>query len=323
MSTAPSRPVRTPVSFANQLTFSGGYVAFSGSNSITFSNTLATDAITGTANLIVNAATTLDVPLGGEGSLVLFSGTSTLSLTEADSYGGATTVNGGTLIVTGAAGAITASTGFTVNPGGILEVDDRASNTANRLYQFAPSGLTLNGGTLTILGFNGSGTSTEGFGAGVFLSAGNSTISTTAGTGGNIVQLQLSDLVRDPGATVNFQAPLTQTLTGADQILASLVTVAGINLSSGNVIPGATVTDGTTFAGNTSNYNLAEFNGTGVVAFTAYVPLLANGLNLPTDNVLVSSGTFANPGAILTDSVNSLLVVGNGINRERRQQRRP
>ena len=193
-----------PVTFANQLTFSGGYVAFSGSNSITFSNTLATDATTGTANLIVNAATKLDLPLGGPGSLVLFSGTSTLSLTEADSYGGATTVNSGTLIVTGAAGAITASAGFIRqprrHPG---SGDDPATMGAGRSPLSAASGLTLNGDTLTILGFNGSVISTEGFIAGVVLGVAISSSPSSLG----------------PGATSsNFSPPTLSAIRGQRSI---------------------------------------------------------------------------------------------------------
>ena len=81
----------------------GGYVTFGGT--LTFSQTgitsVPTNAITGTATLIANGATNLGDVLSGSGGLTLFGGSSTLSLTAADTYGGSTIVNGGVLSLTG------------------------------------------------------------------------------------------------------------------------------------------------------------------------------------------------------------------------------
>ena len=95
-----------PLTIANQLTFtSGSYAAFAGSNSIAFTNTTPNvNTLTGTVNLVVNTPTTFNEVLADgttSGSLALFSGTSTLTLTAADTFSGSTIVNGGTLILKG------------------------------------------------------------------------------------------------------------------------------------------------------------------------------------------------------------------------------
>ncbi len=85
-----------------------------------------------------------------------------------------------------------------------------------------------------------------------------------------------------------------------------------------SIIPYATVTDASTAvtiggsgATNSGGYNLATVNGSNqLVALTSYQALSTTGGNSSTDNVLVLS----TPAAIATDTVNALLVVGDGVN---------
>ncbi len=307
------------VTIANQLMLGGGYVTFAGANYIDFSQTSLTagapvDSVVGTANLIANVTntaspantTTINDQLTGNGNLTLFSGTGTLALTAADSYGGGTTINGGTLSLSGASGQLSEFSTTTINVGGVLTVDDTGTLLANRL---GDGDLQMNGGTLNILG--GSSGAQEALGQ-ISLLGGNSTIRLT--TPASTAALAVGGLARNvQGATVDFLAGSGQKFGVADQ-----VTFGGLPQLTGNILPYATVTDATTSVTiggvstpNSGGYNLATINGSNeLVALTSYQALSTTGANSSTDNVLVTS----TPAAILTDTVNAVLVIGDGVN---------
>ena len=312
------------VTIANTLNLGGGYVAFSGANYINFNQTAITtltpvNNVMGTANLIANATnasgsgipastTTIADQLSGTGNLTLFGGSGTLALTGTDVFGGATTVNGGTLSLSGASGSLSGTSQITVNVGGVLTVDDTGTFVANRLDN---GSLQMEGGTLNILG--GSSGAQESLGV-VNLLGGNSTIRLNAPT--STANLSIGSLSKaSAGATIGFLAGANQKFGVADQI-----TFGGSPLPfGGNVIPYATVTDATTSVlvgatptTNSGGYNLATVNNsTQLVALTNYQALSTTGGNSSTDNVLVNA-TPSTP--IATDTVNALLVIGDGIN---------
>ena len=312
------------VTLANSIQFTapttnpgGSFVDFEGgaaNNAITFTDSAsATATLLGTAELIVNTPTSFNEVLGsgaGTANLVLFSGSSTLTLSRSDTYFGNTVVNGGTLLINGAAGSLVNTNAIIINTGGTLTLDNTAANLPDRLDQTAP--ITLNGGTLGLVG-SASSNSQENPSS-IFLASGNSTIVTTPGSG-HTVTLSGGTLTRSQGATVNFKAG-TGTLGGtgasANQILfvTSPVPTGGTTNGNSPILPYATVTDATSFPGNTTGFNLATYGANGIAALTTYKTLStsANGNN-PNDNVLVTTSTTV----AVSDTVNSVLLIGNGI----------
>jgi len=138
-------------------------------------------------------------------------GSSTLTLTGANSYTGSTVINGGTLLISGATGASSGTSAITVNNGGTFSYSSAVglnrNITLNTGGTFSHTGadpytgtLTWNGGTLAGTNFSGV---TLSVGANKTLSPGNSpgtmqTASQTWTDGGNY-NLQIFDFDLAPG----------------------------------------------------------------------------------------------------------------------------
>src|SRR5207248_3187616 len=102
--TAGTLQVGAAFAIPNPVTFgTGGEVVFGGSNPITFTNT-GTNTLTNAtpSALVANTPTTINAVLSGGGGLVFLGGTSSFTLTGANTYTGATVVSGGTLTLGGA-----------------------------------------------------------------------------------------------------------------------------------------------------------------------------------------------------------------------------
>ena len=140
------------------------------------------------------------------------------------------------------------------------------------------------------------------------LASGSSTIGITNGESRGA--LTFNKLTRNPGATVNFTNAVGTT-TGANLGTGYNKVIFSTSPSlTGSIIPGATVTDGTSVTNNPTGFNLATYGGSGVAALTTYQTLSTTGGNAATDNVLV----YATPsGSIASETVNSMLIVGDGI----------
>ena len=119
------------------------------------------------------------------------SGTGGWTLTGANSYTGTTTLNGGTLAVSGSSGRIAQSAGYVLNQG-TLQLDNSAGNNNTRI---GGADLTMSGGTLQLIG---NGTSET---AGTIRpSIGESTIA-LGGAGTNTLTATLGS--RTAGAALN------------------------------------------------------------------------------------------------------------------------
>jgi autotransporter-associated beta strand protein len=283
----------TPVAFA------GSPITVTGAVSVTGGPTLLLMANTTTlgGGVAGNVALTLSNAPVPAGSATL-SSTGTLLLTSADSSTSTVTINGGTLTLGGAAGALSAITGITVNTGGTFTLDNTTANNTTRVNAASPVNLT--GGTFNFLG-SSTAASSQTFAAALNLNSGNSTISTTSGSGQNAV-LTFNSLSRSAGASVNFVAGAGQTLGSGSNQIKFVNTPGGFTNS---VIKGATTTD----AAN-GGFNLASFAAAnGVFALASYQSLSTSGGNSNTDNVLVTSST----GPIISESVNAVLIRGDGI----------
>jgi len=125
--------VGNPITYSGTLTAGAGNVFRVGGggsgSTLTLSNVLGDNG--GTALLVGKMATT-----NGVGGIV--------ALSASNGYTGATTVDGGTLILNGSNGSILNTSSIAVSQGATLKIDN-TTNAANRIADTTP--LTLNGGT--------------------------------------------------------------------------------------------------------------------------------------------------------------------------------
>ncbi len=264
-----------------------------------------------TGNFTLQVSGTADASyagtLAGNGSATLSLqkiGTAIQTLTNASpSLTGSTTVSGGTLALAGSNGALPATSGVTVNAAGTFQLDNGAAVNPARLGASTP--VTLNGGTLSLLG-NATQGVTQNFGA-LNVASGASTVSVTA-AGGGTTQLATSGLVRTNAATVSFSDGGHVTLTGASNvngILGAYATV-GPNWAAvdagGNVFAFAGYTTDTTTANTTDNLRIATAAG-GTTSLAGVQT--RNSLNL------VSTGSAT--GAVDLGANGSLVLASGGL----------
>ncbi len=224
-----------------------------------------------------------------------------LILTNTDSSTSTITINGGSLTLSGG-GNLSAITGVTVNTSGALTLDNTTTNNTTRILAASP--VTLNGGAINFLG-SSTAASSQTFTGALTLGSGNSTVYVSNGTG-QTANLTFGSLVRNAGATVNFTAGVGQTLGGSPKVVFTTAPTAP-TLTNG-ILQGATTTDATTFAGNTTGFNLANYGANGVVAQTTYTALPASGAGAATNYIATASTALT-----ASESVNALLIVGSGI----------
>ncbi len=111
------------------------------------------------------------------------------------------------------AGALGSAASYTINNGGTLWVQ---STSTSRINSAATT--TLNGGSLTFEGQSGAGVTTaQTFGT-VVLNSGACTINSYSGGSGGINQLTISNLIRNPGATLTFIGENTTLGSSTNQV---------------------------------------------------------------------------------------------------------
>lgn len=248
--------------YSGTTTVSGGTLALSGGAAIadtagvqtSSGTTLRIDStetigsLAGLGSVVLNAglttggnddSTTVGGVISGTGALTK-EGTGTMTLTGANTYSGATTVNGGTLAVTGS-GSLS-STSLTIATLSTLSTDGGALASSLAISNDGTLALT-GGGDESIASVNGAGGVSLSSGSVLTLNSGSSTLDgVVSGAGGIAVA----------GGTTNLNA--TNTFTGT-------ATVAGGTLNLNN---GAAIADGAGVAVNsgTLNVNAAETIGT-------------------------------------------------------------
>ncbi len=277
-------------------------------NSMTLDHSGTGDLIFSSAfNVLANTKTlTLQGSTAGIGEIsgIVSNGTATTSLTKdgtglwrlsaANSFAGGTTVRDGTLALTGANGATTNSSGYTLNGGTLLLDNTPAANNTNRLKD--ASGVTMNGGTLRFANSGGAVNYSEIVGA-LSIAQNNNTVSADRAAVGQTSTLTFASLARTAGATVNFSG-VGLGVDGRNKI----VFTTAPTLVNGIIGPWATV-NGT---------NLATYSASlGVYASPepAYTDIAARG---PSSTIVSNDASFVR---INTDGTSGPIQLGSSVTR--------
>ena len=253
------------------------------------------------AGVIQNGAGTVSVVKDGAG---------TFTLANTNTYTGTTAVSGGTLALVGATGASTGS-GFTVNSGARLLLDNSAANNNDRIA----GTLILNGGEFVVVG-NATANTTESLGA-LNLSSGYSTVTLTPDAARN-TQVTFASLARTAGASGLFRGTnlgansvASQTAGSSNIVFTTAPTLTGGGGSSGtatvSILAGA-IGAGGAFGNSSAGTDFVTYNPpTGSV--NGLRPLLASEYAAaPATNVNLK--LTASRAADDTVSINSLLLSG-------------
>jgi autotransporter-associated beta strand protein len=255
--------------YSGGISISGGTVSVSAdsglgsnSNAISFSNngTLQATASFSTGrsftttgggiNLVSGVTVTDSGTISGSGNFTQ-TGQGLLSLTSSSPFSGSLVLAGGTFSLAGTAGALPAISDIDLITTGILELN---SSTAlggnqisqNRINDSAP--VTLDGGTLSILGANGTLT-TETLGS-LIPHFGASTISLTNGSSGSVNLTFASLGGSSAGATISFNG---SDLGNTEKVFFT----SGV--ANGTVFGGGVTVNGTDFAKYSSTNGVIPF----------------------------------------------------------------
>lgn len=224
-------------------------------------------------DIYTSANPTINAILAGSGIGLTKGNSGILTLANANTYTGNTTINGGTLTL-----------GFNNSSSPVSDIVNSASS------------LHLGGGKLTLTGKNSTSLSQSFNGTVIHTGASSMTLSTGNATGSAI--LSLGALTRDHGGTITFSQPTGNTTLGAN----NGYTTTTENDATG--ILGGFATIGTT--------DWAANDGINVVAYTGYNTLSGETPSIvddPTSNLRVNTSSTGDIGqASETVTVNSLLV---------------
>ncbi|HBJ1723388.1 TPA: autotransporter outer membrane beta-barrel domain-containing protein [Salmonella enterica] len=268
-------------SYTGGTTISGGTLVASNVEA------LGTGDVTDNATLELNTGGDFDNAISGSGQVVK-SGDKTLTLSGANSYSGATTISGGTLVATNVdalgSGDVTDDATLELNTGGTF---DNAISGSGQVVKSGDETLTLSG--------------TNTYSGGTLISGGTLVAS-------NVEALGTGDVTNDAVLELNTGGTFDNAISGSGQVVKSgdkMLTLSGANSYSG----GTLISDGTLVASN------VEALGSGDIDNYASLQLNASGqfvtANLTThDNATTAIGAdSALRGNTLTQEANSTLAV--------------
>jgi len=185
----------------DQVVFADNYIT--ANTTVTLNSTVTPTSVTAN-NSTYNYTISGSGAIAGSTTALTKSGTGTLTLSDANTYTGGTTINAGT-----------------------LKEDFNASGAASTIIS-SSSALTLGGGTLNINGKTGTASS-QTF-ASTALNAGNSIISAAPASGSTLPTLTLNGFTANAGGTVEFTGPATIGSGGSSvSATASITTTASGN----------------------------------------------------------------------------------------------
>ncbi|EBX4424942.1 AIDA autotransporter-like protein ShdA [Salmonella enterica subsp. enterica serovar Kentucky] len=246
-------------SYTGGTTISGGTLVASNVEA------LGTGDVTDNATLELNTGGDFDNAISGSGQVVK-SGDKTLTLSGANSYSGATTISGGTLVATNVdalgSGDVTDDATLELNTGGTF---DNAISGSGQVVKSGDETLTLSG--------------TNTYSGGTLISGGTLVAS-------NVEALGTGDVTNDAVLELNTGGTFDNAISGSGQVVKSgdkMLTLSGANSYSG----GTLISDGTLVASN------VEALGSGDVTNDAVLELNTGGTF---DNVISGSGKVEKSG---------------------------
>ena len=208
-------------------------------------------------------------------------GASTQTLSGANTYSGATTINAGALVLGGANGSALNTASVSVAAGSTLLLDNSSAASNNRLSNAVP--VSLSGGTLGLIG-NATTDSKQSLGT---LSFSRASSVSVAPSGTAAAQLTFSGLARQSNGTISFSGGSNIGVTG---------------LTNVNGIVGGYATVGADWASVDANARIFAYNG--------YVTSLATAGGQ--DNLRLTSAGGDTTALPQTKAVNSLNLINSG-----------
>lgn len=329
------------------LTLAGGHETLTGVNTYTGGTTIEAGTLTGTTASFGSGAIvdngTLDIDQSTNGTLtnlvsgtgMLFKdGTGTLSVAQAETYTGATSINAGTLALAGD-GSIAASSGVTLS-GGTFDISGTTDGASIASLSGNSGGaVALGGETLTLTDAAGSFAGTIAGTGGVTLLDGHETLtgnnSYTGGTtitGGTLTgttgSFGTGEIVDNGTLELRQSADgaLTNMVSGTGALVIDStgnMTLSGVNsYTGGTTLAGGALTVASASALSTGALNMAQ--GT-TLNFGADGLVLSNALVLngdPTVNVASGQGTLSgtlsdgtSPGDLVKVGAGTLILSGD------------
>lgn len=249
----------------------------------------------------------------------------TVTLTGVNTISSTTTINAGTLTISGSGSAVSV-TAITVNLGGTLTLDNSSTAVASRLLDSLV--LTMNGGNLNFIG-NGAGASSETIGQ-LAIASGHSVVTVTPGAGGSTTLTfgAATGFSRTAGATVLFR--------GTSMRSAAAANVSTLLFTNAPALTGAAGAAGTTTMSVLKGaFGDTSLSGTGsdmvTIISTKLSPLAAGeyagdlqtanaNVKLTADRAAVATNTnslilngfaITNPGGAITIPISSGSLAGN------------
>ncbi len=232
---------------------------------------------------------------GAAGMTLTKNGQGTQTLTNTNTYSGATTINAGTLALSGASGSATSSA-FTVR-GGAVELDNSGGTFISRLGD--ATALSL--GSLTLKSYNGAGNQTETVGATTFATGGKVTIN-NGSTGGDQTTLAMGAVTRSAGAAIDFVG--TNGTLGSGANSPNVTSTGAFPGTVNGILPWATV-GGTQWA---------EDNANSIRAYSGSFFALASATNSQnaqlTGNLTLGGAAVGNSLNLITSGAGESLSLG-------------
>ena len=324
-------------SFTGDITIGAGTLEVAGAGRLNAGSYAGTITNNGALNIATSADQTLSGVIGGSGSLTK-SGNGTLTLSNANTYSGATAANGGILRLT-RGDAIDAASAVTIGASGTLRLDYALTGDTTISRSFNGSGtldLATTGYTTVLSGlssFTGSvklstgsifDATTSGWTGGIVFAGGSlfgglsgytGEVNVTNGATLNVADGLPANLTLSQGGTLDFTGVTNSNIT-IQFAGGSLSNAAGftgnVNVVGENVVVGAnSLGGGTLVLGSGSSVNVTGAIGNAVTVSGGSI----QGGNNVTGNITVSSGSFtigAPSGTVGIDQLNANATVQVG-----------